>query len=119
MERRKLRSLPRFGGFRIGCTRAVKHCRGDSSMKSAIYPGSRHEFEAHSPLHLLNSVLSTKLKRRVVACQAKRHAAIGRCGDVGVEREMLLHRVRVAEGAWYRARFIEAARAREAEHHVD
>jgi hypothetical protein len=59
------------------------------------------------------------LERRVVDRQAERHAAVGGRGDVGVEGEVLLYGMRVAEGARHRTRLVEPARTRQAEHHVD
>src|SRR5215510_14489552 len=58
-------------------------------------------------------------KRWVVARQAERHATVRGPGNVGVEREMLLYGVRVAEGARRMAGFVQSRGAGEAEHHVD
>src|SRR6185369_1766290 len=64
-------------------------------------------------------VLSPGSKRRIVARQAERDAAVRGAGDVGIERKMLLDRVRVAEGPRRLARFVQPRGARQPEHHVD
>src|SRR3979411_934776 len=75
------------GGFSSAGGRSKRFRRGGSSVKSAIYPRSRHEFEAHSPLHHLDSVQRPELERRVVGGQAERGAAVGRGGGAGVGTE--------------------------------
>src|SRR5258706_8324825 len=97
--RARMQSMCLTEDFRAPANAVKDFRRGGSSVKSAIYPRSRHEFEAHSPLHHLNSVQRPELERGVVGGQAERGAAVGRGGDVGVVIEGLLHRVRVAEGA--------------------
>src|SRR5688500_5854510 len=60
---------------------------------------------------------NSSLQRRVVTGEAERDAAVGGAGDIGVEGEVLLHGVRVAEGARHMARLVKPVRTVEAEHH--